>query len=278
MRTGDAMTERTAGVGHLRSASLWLKMVGLLALLAGLATGVVALAAAVGVWFGAWNWQRGFELLGAAHGWGPSVAISALVVAVLLLIAGRVLTGRLVLLPAALSLTGAMVAALAYYVPESHRPPEGVNIPPIHDISTDTANPPQFVDVVPLRVDATNTVDYGNYPNMTPERLGEMTREAYPDLVTRSVAMAPASVFERALVAVDRMGWDLVAAVPEEGRIEATDTTFWFRFKDDVVIRIQPSGDGGSLIDARSTSRVGVGDVGTNAARLRSFFERLEAL
>ncbi len=272
------MTERTLGTGHLRSATLWLLMAGILALLAGLATGAVALAASVGVWFGAWNWQRGFELLGAAHGWAPSVAISAVVVAVLLLVAGRVLAGRLVLLPVVLSLAGALAAALAYYVPESHRPPEGVNIPAIHDISTDTVNPPQFVDVVPLRADAANTVDYGNYPNMTPERLGQLTQEAYPDLVTRRLAVAPDRAFELALEAVSRMGWDLVAAVPEEGRIEATDTTFWFRFRDDVVIRVQPSDDGGALVDARSTSRVGVGDVGTNAGRLRGFFERLEAL
>ncbi len=268
--------EQGTGTGRLRAANLWLLMVGILTLLAGLATGAVALAAVVGVWTEAWNWQRGFELLGAAHSWGPTVAISAAVVAALVLVAGRVLSGRLVMLPAVLALSGAGAAALAWYIPESHRPPEGANIPPIHDISTDVNNPPRFVDVLPLRVDAANTTDYGNYPNMTPQRLGELTREAYPDLVTRRIDMSPAQVFERALEAVERLGWDLVAAVPDDGRIEATDTTFWFRFKDDVVIRIQPSGDGGSLVDARSTSRVGLGDVGTNARRLRAFFERLD--
>jgi uncharacterized protein (DUF1499 family) len=81
-------------------------------------------------------------------------------------------------------------------------------------------------------------------------------------------------VFERARAAVDTLGWDLVASAPEQGRIEATDTTFWFRFKDDIVIRITETPEG-SLLDARSTSRVGVSDVGKNAARLRAFFALL---
>jgi uncharacterized protein (DUF1499 family) len=82
-------------------------------------------------------------------------------------------------------------------------------------------------------------------------------------------------VFERALAAVEALDWELVAAVPAEGRIEATDTTFWFRFKDDVVIRIRPAGASGAVIDARSLSRVGGGDAGTNARRLRAFFAAL---
>ena len=75
---------------------------------------------------------------------------------------------------------------------------------------------------------------------------------------------------------METLGWDLVAAVPDEGRIEATDTTFWFRFKDDVVIRIRPAA-AGSILDARSLSRVGGGDAGTNARRLRRFFATLDA-
>lgn len=70
------------------------------------------------------------------------------------------------------------------------------------------------------------------------------------------------------------MGWDLVAADATAGRIEATDTTFWFGFKDDVVIRVRPA-DGGSRVDVRSLSRVGVGDVGTNAKRIRAYLDVL---
>lgn len=263
-------TERGRGLGKRAAALPW---IGALVLIAGLAVGGLALVAPMGVWFGAWNFSTGFGYLGTAHGYAPIVAGVGLAVTIGLAIAAQLLGAASGFRPAVLALVGTIAAALAYYVPESHRPPDGT--PGIHDIATDTADPPQFVAVLPLRGETSNTVDYGNYPNMTPERLAETTREAYPDLTTVQLAVPPDQAFERALAAVRRLGWDLVAEAPAEGRIEATDTTFWFRFKDDVVIRIRPSGDGGSLIDARSTSRVGVGDAGTNARRLREFFEVL---
>ena len=56
--------------------------------------------------------------------------------------------------------------------------------------------------------------------------------------------------------------------------LKATDTTRWFAFKDDVVVRVRPEG-AGSRVDVRSVSRVGRGDVGTNARRVRGFLEAL---
>jgi uncharacterized protein (DUF1499 family) len=142
--------------------------------------------------------------------------------------------------------------------------------PPIHDISTDTQNPPQFVAVLPLRAKAPNTTVYAG------EKIASQQRAAYPDLRSYEMNVPPARAFERALAAVRTMGWDLVAAEASEGRIEATDTTFWFRFKDDVIVRIRPSGTG-SRLDVRSLSRVGGGDVGTNAARIRAYLDVLKA-
>jgi uncharacterized protein (DUF1499 family) len=66
------------------------------------------------------------------------------------------------------------------------------------------------------------------------------------------------------------MGWEIVASEPHEGRIEATATTLWFGFKDDVVVRITPV-PGGSRIDVRSVSRVGRSDVGANAERIAAY-------
>ena len=71
------------------------------------------------------------------------------------------------------------------------------------------------------------------------------------------------------------MGWEIVAAVPEEGRLEATDTTAWFGFKDDIVIRITPEGEG-SRLDIRSMSRVGKSDIGKNAERIRAFLAKVK--
>jgi uncharacterized protein (DUF1499 family) len=72
------------------------------------------------------------------------------------------------------------------------------------------------------------------------------------------------------------MGWRIVAAVPEEGRIEATATTPLLRFKDDVVIRVTSRGNG-SRIDMRSKSRLGKSDLGANAKRIRAYFRALSA-
>jgi len=69
-------------------------------------------------------------------------------------------------------------------------------------------------------------------------------------------------------------GWDLVSADSSAGRIEATATTAWFGFKDDVVVRIRSEGTG-SRVDVRSLSRVGGSDVGTNARRIREFLRRV---
>jgi uncharacterized protein (DUF1499 family) len=72
------------------------------------------------------------------------------------------------------------------------------------------------------------------------------------------------------------MGWDIVASDPAGGRIEATDTTFWFGFKDDVVVRVTPQPTG-SRVDVRSLSRVGAGDLGANAGRVRALLAAVKA-
>jgi uncharacterized protein (DUF1499 family) len=86
----------------------------------------------------------------------------------------------------------------------------------------------------------------------------------------------PAAAFTRALGAARRMGWEIVAADSAAGRIEATATTTWFGFKDDVVVRIKPN-QNGSRIDVRSESRVGGSDIGTNAKRIRRYLGELRS-
>jgi uncharacterized protein (DUF1499 family) len=88
--------------------------------------------------------------------------------------------------------------------------------------------------------------------------------------------VTPGRAFDRAVAAAKAMGWDIVASDPAGGRIEATDTTFWFGFKDDVVVRVTPQ-PAGSRVDVRSLSRVGGGDLGANAARIRAFLAAVKA-
>ena len=82
--------------------------------------------------------------------------------------------------------------------------------------------------------------------------------------------------YQAALDTVNAKGWKIVTAEPEEGRIEATETSFWFEFKDDIMIRVLPEGESGSRIDVRSVSRVGLSDLGANAKRVKLFLEDLE--
>jgi uncharacterized protein (DUF1499 family) len=142
--------------------------------------------------------------------------------------------------------------------------------PPIHDITTDTADPPKFVAVLPLRATAANPPDYPG------AEFAEQQKKAFPDLQTVTVEAPAEDVFRRAEAAARALGWEIVAAVPSDGRIEATDTTKWFGFKDDVVIRITPAGTA-TRVDVRSKSRVGRGDAGVNARRIRAFRDRLLA-
>lgn len=140
---------------------------------------------------------------------------------------------------------------------------------PIHDITTDTADPPPFVAAVSLRGPHTNPVAYGG------ASVAEWQQRKYPDIAPLVLpAVAPQAAFSRAMQTAKAMHWNVTASVPSEGRIEATDTTPWFGFTDDIVIRIRPEGNG-SRIDVRSLSRVGRGDAGMNATRVRDFLGRM---
>lgn len=254
--------------------TLYLNIVSKLVFVAGIGLGLLTLTSAAGIWLGMWDFRQGFSLLGTANEYGNVIMFTCLGLTVCLLLASQLFKIDGVLKLIGVAATGTLVAAVAYYIPESFRPPEGVNYPPIHDISTNTLSPPEFVAIVPLRADSPNTLVYGGSNNMTPEDLVRQTREAYPDLVTQRYDATRDATFAKALAAVEQLGWELVAQVPEEGRIEATDTTFWFRFKDDIVIKIEQQA-GQSIVNARSVSRVGTGDVGANAIRLREFFALL---
>jgi uncharacterized protein (DUF1499 family) len=167
----------------------------------------------------------------------------------------------------ALAVAGVVTGALTFAVPFALSQ-SGRAAPPIHDITTDTDRPPPFVALIPLRSGAPNGVDYGG------EAVAKQQHAAFPDIAPVVVAEPPAKAFERALAAARDLGWEIAAAVPQDGRIEATDTTAWFGFKDDIVVRITPEG-AGSRIDVRSVSRLGKSDLGKNAKRVRAYLARL---
>ena len=145
------------------------------------------------------------------------------------------------------------------------------NVPPIHDISTDLVNPPEFVATAPLRADAPNPVAYAG------AEVAEQQRTAYPDLQTLTYAQSKPELVEASKQTIENLGWELVNVDVDKGIIEATDTTAWFGFEDDVIIRVTDN-DSERLVDIRSKSRVGQSDLGKNAARIHSFIKELDSV
>jgi uncharacterized protein (DUF1499 family) len=245
-----------------------------LCVIAGLGVGLLALAGPLAIWTGMGDYRLAFSLLQIAVPWAGWIALLCLLAAVLSFLLGRRQNAGFGL--PAMALLAALCAGLAWYVPQTFRPPEGT--PAIHDIATDPYNPLEFVAIAPLRADAPNNLDYGVMPGVeSVQEHIDIQLRAYPDIVPQEFSEPADAVFQRALRAVEALGWEVVASDAGTRRIEATDTTFWFRFKDDVVIEVSEAGPGGAVVQARSLSRVGRGDVGKNAARLREFFALLEA-
>ena len=217
-----------------------------------------AMLAGFGSRFDLWRFTTGFSVLR----WAVYAAIAAAVVsAVGAVLSRRVPRGR------GWALAGLLVSLVIIAIPASWLY-AAMRVPPIHDITTDTLDPPQFKAVLPLREGAANGTRYGG------PAVAEQQRKAYPNIRPLIVHQPPLPVFQQALKTARQLGWEVVAADSEQGRIEATDTTFWFGFKDDIVVRVR-SVDGGSRVDVRSLSRVGRSDIGTNAARVRHYLSRL---
>lgn len=217
-------------------------------------------------------------LLAAALGF--LIFVIAFLIGGIGLLAGRVRSVRTSYLALAVIMLAGVATVLAGFWFARLR-----SAPPIHDITTDVEDPPAFKDIVPLRAaaQAVNTVEYQRTQRVGGREIDviEAQRQAYPEVQPLVLAAAPARSLEIAEQAAQAMGWDVVASVMDadrvEGRIEATDTTWYFGFKDDVVIRVRPDPKG-SRIDVRSVSRVGLGDVGTNARRIERYLRKLRDL
>ena len=147
------------------------------------------------------------------------------------------------------------------------------NLPFIHDITTDTQDAPSFTSaIISQRGQGSNSLEYVGKIDKRSKKLVSVEQvAAYPDIRTIVLSDGPDKAFQRSLAAAKSMGWTMASNSPDTGIIEATFTSFWFGFKDDVVIRVRPADGGGSLVDVRSISRVGGSDIGMNAARIRKF-------
>jgi uncharacterized protein (DUF1499 family) len=234
--------------------------------------GLVLAAAALGLlaisplgWHaGWWHFRFAFSWLIPSSGY---LALAAAIIALLVFAAGWRQLGPSGRTMAAVALIAG--AALAF-VPwqYNHR----LNtLPRIHDITTDTEDPPTYQAALPAR--AAENAAPASYAGPA---IADQQKAAYPDLAPLKLGLPPEQAFERALDAAKTMsGWTLVAADPATGRIEARQTSRWFRFTDDIVIRVAAEASG-SRIDMRSENRQGRSDFGVNADRIRAYMATLK--
>ncbi|MGJ8559044.1 MAG: DUF1499 domain-containing protein [Litorimonas sp.] len=252
------------------------------ALILAIASPLVFILAGLGAKVGLWSWQFGLGTL--TRHVGPLLMMVTLVVGLIALLLWWLIKPR----------KGIVVAVLAIIIPiagfANLRATQAkvASLPFIHDVTTDTQDPPTFGSVIMAEraaLPGVNTVDYAGKRAPTPAKdadgkpilklVSALQTQAYPQIRTLVLSETPDIAFGRAEQVARDMGWAIKETDAATGRIDATDTTFWYGFKDDVSIRIRPAQGDGTRVDVRSTSRVGGSDIGANAARIEAFLEQL---
>ena len=156
---------------------------------------------------------------------------------------------------------------------------------PVYDTATDWRDPLLFSPKLMLaRGPGTNPVQsdplipFGRFNTAL---AGRPVAEVGPRLCAAArpirLALPPPQAYARLKQAALRAGLALVSDDPapdEHGRrrLEATATGAWFGFEDDLATRLQPA-EGGTRIDLRVTSRLGLSDFGRGCRIIK----RLEA-
>lgn len=253
-------------------------------------------AAAIGTKLGLWTWQFGLGTM--TIGLGPMLLMAAAGLSLVAVIVSLIKAPRkkaFILAFAALLVSGLALGRVAAFGAGAAR------LPPLHDIQTDWSDPIQPSEALLAARKATGALNPiedapvidasadARWPGMGGRRVAEVQEQAEFDTATHEspkdtpypmiaplIALVPAdTAYAAALAAVEDRGWTIVEAVPGEGLIDATETSFWFGFHDDIMIRISSDGTG-SQIDVRSTSRVGLSDLGANAKRVRDLLNEIE--
>src|SRR5258708_1794187 len=236
---------------------------------------LVAVAASQGTKLGLWSYKLGLLAVLPATAIGLIGLLSGIVWAFLALIRNSSAGARWGIL-------GLVGAILAVGIPLNGLR-QGLTSPPIHDISTDVEYAPPFKALLSLRKGAESDPGYDGPKEVklrdgTKSTVAALQKKYYSDVTPLVEFVKPAKLFWRALNVANDMGWHVVSFDLKEGRIEATQTTFWFGFTDDIAIRVRPAGKLGARLDVRSKSRVGQSDLGANAARIRAYVKRLKGM
>ena len=242
-----------------------------LAFLLAILVPLIFMAAALGAKFGVWNWQFGLgTLTRKVAPWAMGLSLLFGLISLLLAILVRPRKGFFVAVLAILIPVAALVQSKSVTK-------TAAQLPLIHDITTDTQNPPTFTAAIideRAKTVGVNTLDYVGKKDLREKKLVSVLQSRdYPEIGPLIMSDDKDVVFGEAKQVALQMGWDIISEDVAAGKIEATETTFWYGFKDDIVIRVRPSEGGGSILDIRSVSRVGASDLGANAARIKTFLK-----
>ncbi len=276
----------------------WRMNVAIFALCAAIFSVLWFAVAALGTKWGWWPWQVGLGQM--TIGTGPKIALAAIVVSVIAQVIALIKAPRKQAFILALAAT--LIAAFTLFR-LAGMGAQAAALPPLHDIQTDWENPIQYSDAIMAArtaqgetnpvLDAPTVPDYAEerWPGTAGRLVSEVQEEAeakaagkgtvYPALESLYFDAAPADVAAIAERVMSKKGWEIVTATPEsasagdEIQVEATATSGWFGFKDDIAVRLRPD-NGVTRVDIRSTSRVGLSDLGANSARVYGLMVELE--
>lgn len=251
---------------------------------------VFLLAVLLPIWFmaAALGYRFGMIDLGTALGtmtreWGPRLIFAVGALAIIMIILGVIKAPRIKTV--ILALVSLLIAALCFGRIAAFGA-TAMSVPPIHDIQTDWSDPIKFSDeLMAVRGESSNPVVddavmpeamNARWPGIGGKTVAELQADAYPEVKSLIVAAPTDVAFSAVYTTLSDMGMEFVTDNEAAGMIEATATTSWYGFKDDVAVRIRPQGEG-SEIDVRSVSRVGLSDLGANAKRVNAILESVSS-
>lgn len=257
-------------MAEARKWSLWGRRLTVLAALLSIGGAFGALIAAYGSGHEWWHFRSGLKALRYCFFAAAGGGLLALVAIFLRRRGGRRL-GLVNLVALAVAL------AFCFYLYGLYRTAR--TVPPIHDVTTNLDDSPAYVRLR-VREDNLAAVPADGRPDLAAlaprERWMAYHREAYRDVATLRVPWTVAETLGRAERLARDRGWEVANVDRAQGILEAVATSRFFRFKDDVVVRVRAAPEGGGAsVDMRSVSRVGVSDVGANARRIRDFLADL---
>ena len=259
-------------MAEARKWRLWAKRLTWIAVLLSFGAVAAAFLGAFGSGQEWWHFRTGFSLLRYSF----YAAAAGGILAIVAIFIARRGAPRLVLANAAALL---VAAGFCYFLYSQYQSTKGP--PPIHDVTTNLENYPRFYRLTVREDNLKQVPDLGR-PELAAlpprERWKAIHREHYGDLQTVRIPRRVEDIVRQAETLARERGWEVVNVDARNGILEAVDTSRFFRFKDNVVLRVVPVADNsGSMVDMRSISRVGVSDVGVNARRIRSFLADLQA-